>query len=107
DGSYEITDTELSQRFDADKIIAIEKYDPEKIVTAIYLDNEKLQYNVKRFKVETTTLKNKFLFIREGAGNRMEIVTTEKDPVVLISSGRGTQARTSKVKLAGFVEVMG
>ena len=55
DGNYEITDTELSQRFDAEKIILMEKFDPEKIITAIYLDNEKLQFNVKRFKIETTT----------------------------------------------------
>jgi topoisomerase IV subunit A len=107
DGSYEITDTELTQRFDADKIIEIKKFDPEKIITAIYLDNEKLQFNVKRFKIETTTLHNKFLFIKEGEGNRLEAVTTHPQPVVLIKSGRGAQARTQKIKIAGFVEVMG
>ena len=36
------------------KLLLIEKFDPEKIITAVYLDNEKLQYNVKRFKIETT-----------------------------------------------------
>jgi topoisomerase IV subunit A len=107
DGNYEITDTELTQRFDADKIIEIKKFDPEKIITAIYLDNEKLQFNVKRFKIETTTLHNKFLFIKEGEGNRLEAVTTHPQPVVLIKSGRGAQARTQKIKIAGFVEVMG
>ncbi|GGA82466.1 DNA gyrase/topoisomerase IV subunit A [Puia dinghuensis] len=107
DGNYELTDTELTQRFDADKIIEIRKFDPEKIITAIYLDNEKLQYNVKRFKIETTTLHNKFLFIKEGEGNRLEIVTLHPEPVVVIKSGRGAQAKTQKVKIAGFVEVMG
>jgi len=107
DGNYEITDTELTQRFDADKIIEIRKFDPEKIITAIYLDNEKLQFNVKRFKIETTTLNNKFLFIKEGEGNRLEAVTIHAEPVVLIKSGRGAQAKTQKVRIAGFVEVMG
>jgi topoisomerase-4 subunit A len=107
DGNYEITDTELTQRFDADKIVEIRKFDPEKIITAIYLDNEKLQYNVKRFKIETTTLKNKFLFIKEGEGNRLELVTLAQEPVVVIKSGRGAQAKTQKIKIAGFVEVMG
>jgi topoisomerase-4 subunit A len=46
--------------------LLIEKYDPDKTITAVYLDNEKLQYNIKRFKIETTTLHNKFLFIKEG-----------------------------------------
>ena len=43
--------------FDADKILLIEKFNPEKIVTAVYLEKDKLQYNVKRFKIETTTFK--------------------------------------------------
>jgi topoisomerase-4 subunit A len=107
DGTYEIKDTELTQRFDAEKITEIRKFNPEKVITAIYLDNEKLQYNVKRFKIETTTLNNRFLFIKEGDGNRLEIVTTHPEPVVLIKSGRGAQAKTQKVKIAGFVEVMG
>ncbi|MHA4807572.1 DNA gyrase/topoisomerase IV subunit A [Flavitalea flava] len=107
DGNYEITDTELTQRFDAEKILQIRKFNPEKIITAIYLDNEKLQYNVKRFKIETTTLHNKFLFIKEGDGNRLEAVTTHPEPIALIKSGRGAQARTQKIKIAGFVEVMG
>ena len=107
DGNYEITDTELTQRFDADKIIEIRKFDPERIITAIYLDNEKMQFNVKRFKIETTTLHSKFLFIKEGEGNRLEVVTLHPEPIVLIKSGRGAQARSQKIKIAGFVEVMG
>ena len=107
DGSYEITDQELTQRFDPGKIVEIEKFDPEKIVTAIYLDNEKLQYNVKRFKIETTTLHNKFVFIKEGDGNRLEAVTTDNDPVVLVKTGRGAQAKTQKIKIPNLVEVMG
>src|SRR6478735_194045 len=107
DGTYEITDTETTQRFSADDIQLIEKYIPEKILTAIYLDNEKLQYTVKRFKIETATLRNKFMFIREGEGNRIEAVTSHPEPVVLIKSGRGAQVRSQKVKIAGFVEVMG
>ncbi|HSB93325.1 MAG TPA: DNA gyrase/topoisomerase IV subunit A [Flavitalea sp.] len=107
DGTYEITDTETTQRFNADDIQLIEKFNPDKTITAIYLDNEKLQYTVKRFKIETATLRNKFMFIREGEGNRIEAVTSHPEPVVLIKSGRGAQARSQKVKIAGFVEVMG
>ncbi|HXB93555.1 MAG TPA: hypothetical protein VNU70_00310, partial [Puia sp.] len=107
DGNYELTDTELTQRFDADKILEIRKFDPERIITAIYLDNEKLQYNVKRFKIETTTLHNKFLFIKEGEGNRLELVTLAVEPVVVIRHGRGASAKSQRIKIAGFVEVMG
>jgi topoisomerase-4 subunit A len=107
DGNYEITDTDLVQRFDAGKIISIEKFDPDKIITAIYLDNEKMQYNVKRFRIETTTLRNKFSFIKEGEGNRPEVVTSDQEPVVIITSGRGAQAKTQKIKVNSFVDIMG
>ncbi len=106
-GYYEIASTELTQRFDAENIIRIEKFDPVRIVTAIYLDKEKLQFNVKRFKIETTTLNNKFFFIKEAEGNYVEAVTTDAQPVAVIRSGRGAQARESKVKINDFVEIMG
>jgi topoisomerase-4 subunit A len=41
DGSYEMTDLELTQRFDAEKILLIEKFDPEKVITAVYADSTK------------------------------------------------------------------
>jgi len=66
DGNYMITDLEMTQRFDSENILLIEKFDPEKIISAVYLDKKNLQFNVKRFKIETTTLKNKFFFIKEG-----------------------------------------
>ena len=107
DGNYEITDQELTQRFDAEKVLLIEKFDPEKIITAVYLDNDKLQYNIKRFKVETSTLHSKFMFIKEGDGNRLETVTTEAEPVLKVQSGRGQQIRSAKFKVVKMVEVMG
>jgi Type IIA topoisomerase (DNA gyrase/topo II, topoisomerase IV), A subunit len=107
DGNYEITDQELTQRFDPGNIALIEKFDPEKIITAVYLDNEKMQFNVKRFKIETTTLHNKFFFIKEGEGNRLVKVTTHEEPVLAVQSGRGAQVRKAKFKIVKMVEVMG
>jgi len=107
DGNYEITGQEITQRFEVDNIELIEKFDPEKIVTAVYLDNEKLQYNVKRFKIETNTLNSKFFFIKEGNGNRLLKVTTANEPILAMQSGRGTQIRKGKIKLHKVVDVMG
>jgi topoisomerase-4 subunit A len=107
DGTYELTDQGLTQRFEADKVLLIEKFDPEKIVTAVYLDNEKLQFNIKRFKIETTTLHSKFPFVKEGDGNRLEVVTTQEEPILVVQSGRGSQVRRAKFKVMKLVEVMG
>ncbi len=107
DGNYEITDQELTQKFDPENVLLIELFKPEKIVTAVYLDNDKLQFNVKRFKIETTTLRNKFFFIKEGDKNYVEAVTTDAEPVLAMQSGRGAQVRKAKIKLAKVAEVMG
>ena len=107
DGNYEITDQELTQRFDTEKVLLLEKFNPEKIITAIYHDKEKVQFSVKRFKIETTTLHNKFYFIKEGEGNYLEAVTTDDEPVLAIQSGRGAQVRRAKMKINKIVEVMG
>jgi topoisomerase-4 subunit A len=107
EGNYEIIDQELTQRFDVKNIALIEKFSPEKIVTAVYLDNEKLQFNVKRFKIETITLHSKFFFIKEGEGNTLIKVTTDEEPLLAIQSGRGAQVRKAKIKLNKMVEVMG
>ncbi len=107
DGNYEIVGQELTQRFDPEKILLIEKFNPEKIITAVYLDNDKLQYNIKRFKIETSTLNSKFFFIKEGKGNRLEAVTSEQSPILKVQSGRGQQVNKAKFKVEKLVEVMG
>jgi len=107
DGNYEITDTELTQRFEPEKILLIEKFNPEKIITAVYLDAEKELYNIKRFRIETSSLKTKFLFIKEGKGNRLELVTTDEEPVLILHTEKGSQVSTQKIQIGGFVEVMG
>lgn len=107
EGNYEITDQELTQKLDSEKIVLIEKFNPEKIVTAVYADMKTKQFMAKRFKIETTTLKNKFLFIKEGDGNYVEAVTTMEEPILAMQQGRGEQIRKGKLKIAKIAEVTG
>lgn len=107
DGNYEVTDQELTQKIDSEKVIAIEKFNPEKIITAIYVDMKSKQFMAKRFKVETTTLKTMFSFIKEGEGNYVEAVTTMEEPVLAMQQGRGAQIRKGKLKIAKIAEVTG
>ena len=105
DGNYEVTDQELTQKLDAEKVIFIEKFNPEKVISAVYADMKNKQFMTKRFRVETTTLKNKFLFIKEGEGNYVETVTTQDEPVLAMQQGRGAQVRKGKLKIAKIAEI--
>jgi topoisomerase-4 subunit A len=62
---------------------------------------------VKRFRVETATLRTRFLFIKEGKGNLLEAVSTEVEPVLVVQQGKGSAVRKAKFKLAKMVDVMG
>jgi topoisomerase-4 subunit A len=106
-GTYELTNFELTNRYDPNELVYIEKFNPEKIVSAIYYDADKKQFNAKRFKIETQTLNNKFLFIKEGQGNYLEMITTHSEPVVLLRTGKKRNPEEEEVDLAEFVEVTG
>jgi topoisomerase-4 subunit A len=106
-GTYEITDTEQNQRFEPEQILLIEKYQPDHVISAVYLDQEKKQFNVKRFVIETTTLKTPFSFIKEGAGNYLMAVSTQPEPLLIVTTGKGQQVRKATFKIAKMVEVTG
>ena len=88
DGTYDLTDFELTNRYEADSVVLIEKFNPEKVVSAIYYDAKSGQYYAKRFHVEAQTLKSRYLFIKEGDGNHLEIVTTQQEPIVVLTTGK-------------------
>jgi topoisomerase-4 subunit A len=108
DGNYTLNNTELSNRFDADKVVMIEKFKPQAIMSAVYYDADKKQFNVKRFKIETLTLNTKFQFIKEGEGNYLEWITSNASPLVKLKTGKKKYLPSEQViNLEEFVDVMG
>ena len=106
-GTYELTNYEITNRYESNDAVYIEKFSPEKIVTAIYFDGDKKQYNAKRFVIETQTLNNKFLFIKEGANNHLELVTTQAEPIVLLRTGKKRDPEEEEISLHETIEVTG
>lgn len=108
DGHYELTDFDLTNRYERAQILAIEKWIAEDPVTAVYWDNDKKQFNIKRFRIETQTLKNKFLFIKEGKGNYLYFITTHPNPTLTIMNGKKkADAQVQELKPAEYMEVTG
>lgn len=108
DGTYELTDLELTNRYDTENLLLLEQFNPEKVISAVYYDAKAGQYNVKRFHIETQTLKNRFLFIKEGDGNFLDFVTTQDEPVVILRSGKKkTELTEEEVALASVTDVAG
>ncbi len=108
DGTYELTDFELTNRFDTDTLLHIEKFSHEKVVSAIYYDAKSAQYYAKRFVIESQALKNKYSFIKEGEGNYLSLVTTKAEPIIVLKSGKKKSELTEEtVALHETIDVTG
>lgn len=107
DGSYEITGFELTNRYDTDKLILLEKWNPNAVVTALYLDTASKTYYIKRFQIETTTVGKKFQFISEE-GSVLYATTLQKQKLKIdFAKGKYVTNPTIEISLDAFVEVKG
>lgn len=108
-GNYKITTYDLNNRYEPEKTILVEKFNPKKVISAVYIDGESKQYYVKRFQIETTTYDKEFGFISEGIGSRLEYVTTSDTPEVEVElvKGKGREKETEVVNLEEIIDVKG
>nr|WKN36764.1 DNA gyrase/topoisomerase IV subunit A [Tunicatimonas sp. TK19036] len=82
DGSYELKNYELTNKFDPNQTVLLEKFDENKIVSAVYYDGNSKQYYVKRFQVETTTPDRRFSFLTDARSTKLLVVSTESQPQI-------------------------
>ena len=108
-GTYRITNYELTNRYEPEKTMLVEKFNPKKAISAVYVDGESKQYFVKRFLIETTTFDKEFGFISEGIGSRLEFVTTSDTPEIEVElvKGKGKDKETEVVNLEEVIDVKG
>lgn len=97
---------ELTTHFDPDMII-LEKWHPNKPISAIYYDGEKERYYVKRFVIETEGKEE--TFISEHPNSQLEIVSTDYRPVaeLIFAKVKGVQKENMTVDLEAFISVKG
>lgn len=109
DGNYELTTYELTNRYDAKKINIITKFDPEKIISAVYYDGKSKLYYVKRFKIETSTIGKKFPFISEAPNSRLNVVSINKDPKIDVDYRKSAKGEKLHAiySLMALIEVKG
>ena len=106
-GSLKIISPELTTHF-SDDMIVLEKWIPEKPVSAIYYDGKKEKYFAKRFIVEN---KNKEeVFISENKGSFLELISTDWRPVfeLVFNKLRNKDQRPNqKIVFDEFISIKG
>lgn len=105
-GEYQLTGFDLFTKFEDDMIV-IEKWNPNKPISAVYYDADKKQYNVKRFLVEPSD--KKVLFITEHEDSYLEIVSTDWLPQIQInfSKVKGVERDAETLNLEEFISIKG
>ncbi|HCR52975.1 MAG TPA: DNA gyrase/topoisomerase IV subunit A, partial [Cytophagales bacterium] len=101
-GNYKLTGFEVNTRFEGDeKTLLVEKFNPKKVITAVYWEGESKQHFVKRFQIETNTVDKDFGFITETIGSRLEYVSTADSPEVAVEliKGKGKVKETEVINL--------
>ncbi len=82
DGTYELTDFELTNRYEPDKVICVDRASEDTTISAVHLDGAaKIPY-LKKFRVETTTLGKRFSFINESPGSKLLAATTNEQTML-------------------------
>lgn len=105
-GKLKVIIPELTTHFDEDMVV-LEKWIPNKPISAIYYDGEKEKYFVKRFLVENEAKEESF--ITEHANSQLEIVSTDYRPVaeLVFAKVKGNQKENQKVDVEAFIAVKG
>jgi len=102
-GNIKTITPNLSTHFDDDMIV-LEKWIPNKPISAIHYDGEKERYFVKRFMIDNPNKEE--LFISEHPKSQLEIVTTDFRPIAeIIFSKRSLESQT--VNFEEFISVKG
>lgn len=106
-GDYELTNFELTNRYEPAEVLLIEKFDPQKVVSAVYFDGGSKTFYVKRFQIETTTINKKFNFISDHKASYLKIVSTENQPQVSVQIQKGKETETVDYDLDMLIDIKG
>ena len=107
-GVYELTNFDLNNHFD-DKMILIEKYNPEKVFAVIHVDGKSKNFMVKRFMFENIALGRQMSIISEEAGSRMVLISGASQAVIKVDllKGASKTPETLELNLADLIDVKG
>ncbi|MCB9284776.1 MAG: DNA gyrase/topoisomerase IV subunit A [Lewinellaceae bacterium] len=107
DGSYEITDYELTHRYNPEDLIHIQKFDPKMVISAVHYDGQKGWTLVKRFQVETTSLQQRFSFITEHNQSKLLFASVKERPKIQYTVQVKSRRLQGVIDIADFIDVKG
>ncbi len=109
DGNIELTSFEVTNKYEIDDILHIEKFKPEGIYTAVYYDGNSKEYYVKRFKVEIKTEKYKTPIVTEHNNSKLYVFSSRPEVWIKynVVKSKGKDKVEEEVKVNDLIDVKG
>lgn len=106
-GVYELSSFDLNNHFD-DKMILIEKYEPQAVFSIVHIEGKSKNYLVKRFSFENIAVGKQVSLISEEAGSKMVLIG-HTAPVISMThlKGKDQTPETLELNLADVIDVKG
>lgn len=108
-GEYEVTNFELTNRYEMKEIALVEKLEDDTVISCVYFDGDSKEHYVKRFQIETKTENQRFLFISEHKSSKLEVVSTHPKVSIVFNylKGKSKDKHEEQVLLSEFIDVKG
>ncbi len=107
DGTYELQELDLTRRYNPEELITLSKFDPEAVISAVHYDGIKGQTLVKRFRIETSTLNQRFSYLSDHKDSKLLFATLETNPKVRYVLKVKNKKLEGEVNLVDFIDVKG
>lgn len=107
DGTYELFEPDPLKHFDVNELLHIAKYDPEVIINAVHYEGNKGWTMVKRFKIETTNLSQRYSYLSDHKDSKLLFVSAKPEPIIRYAVKVKNRKIEGEVNLAEFMDVKG
>ncbi len=107
DGSYEQTSFEITNRYDANQVLYIARFNPDLPIAAVHYDSSNKTYYIKRFLIETSTPNKRFGFISEAKGSKLVYVSCAKSQKVQVTYKEKNKKQEEELDLNELIDVKG
>ena len=107
DGSYEVTDTDVQQRFEMKDILHVGKFTPDLVINSVHFDGIKGWTMVKRFVVETNKLRERFSFLTDHNKSKLLFASVKANPRIKYTLKVKGKAMTGEISIGEFMDIKG
>jgi topoisomerase-4 subunit A len=109
DGNLELTNFELTNKYDSNEILHIGKFDPKQVFSVAYYDGQNKTYYVKRFEVELKSERTKSSIISDHKDSKLAIISIN-DPTIITYNyikGKDKEKYEAEVNISELIDVKG